>query len=191
MGSSAGGAFLPNDPPPSSGAVLTNPVFTGATIVGGTISGATISGGSQTSTGSTFTSPTLVTPTVSGATIAGTVTIASGATITTPTLPYTVLALTATGTGSGDAASMGSVYPAIVTVTGATGSGVALPAAAAVPGAWYQLNNLAAATIRVYSSGALINGTTGTSAVLLTNTGNKLMTISCVVAGAWLAAGNT
>jgi hypothetical protein len=186
MGSSAGGVFLPNDPPPSTGQVLTTPTIVGATITSGTISGATISGGTQTSTGSSFT-----TPTISGATIAGVVTVASGATITTPTVNFTVSALTATGTGATDAGAAPSVYPCIISVTGATGSGISLPSAAAVAGAWYQIYNLAAASMRIYSSGAQINAGSGTTAFILTNTGNKWCSASCVVSGTWLIAGNT
>ncbi len=191
MGSSAGGVFLPNDPPPSTGQVLTTPTIIGATMTSGTISGATITGGTSTTTGSTLTSGTLITPAISGATIVGTVTVASGASLTTPTVVFTSAAVTATGTGATDGGVIPSVYPCIVSVTGATGSGVMLPAAAAVAGAWYQIFNLAAASMRIYASGATINGTTGTTAFVLTNTGNQWVSVSCTTSGAFLAKGNT
>jgi hypothetical protein len=183
MGSSGGGVWLPGDPPPlASGATWS---FSGATIQGGTITGATISGGTQASTGSTFTTPTIV-----GATISGTVTIATGATITNPTMLITTASVTATGTGSADAAALTAVTPQYVGITGATGSGVALPTGPA--GLCYALGNLAAATMRVYCSGGTINGTTGTTAFTITNTGNKLAwAFNTSATGAWQIQGNT
>ena len=113
---SAGGVFLPNDPPPSTNQVLTTPAITG-----GTISGTTITGGTVTSTGSTLTAPTITAPVISGA-----ATLASGATLTTPTLLVTTALVTATGATGTDAATMPTVTPAAVIVTGATGSGAAV-----------------------------------------------------------------
>jgi hypothetical protein len=180
MGLSGGGVFLPGDPPPSTNQVLTTP-----TITGGTVSGATITGGTQTSTGSTFTSPTITSAVISGAT-----TVASGATITTPTLSVTTQIVTATGTGSGDAASVSAIVPAYISITGATGSGVNLPTGPI--GALYWLGNDAAATMRIYSVGGTINGTTGTTAFTLTSTGNKLaMAFNTSASGVWEIKGNT
>ena len=186
MSSSGGGVFLPGDPPPSTGQALTTPTITSATITGTTtISGATISGGTVTSTGSTLTSPTITAPVISGA-----ATVASGATITTPTVLFTVSAVTATGATGGSGAVLPTVTPAFVTVTGATGSGVDLPTGPA--GAMYLFTNLFAGTMRFYSVGGTINGTTGTTAFLLTTTGNKgVLAYNTTASGAWSFIGNT
>lgn len=127
----------------------------------------------------------LVAPAITGA-----ATIASGATITTPTMLATTTGVTATGTGSADGAALPTVTPAFVTVTGATGSGVLLPTGPA--GSVYYFQNLAAATMRFYCSGGTINGTTGTTAYTVTNTGNKQALAFCTSAtGAWFMGGNT
>lgn len=172
---SAGGAFLPNDPPPATNMQLTTP-----TIVGGTVSGATISGGTVTSTGSTLTAPV----------IAGAATVASGATLTTPTVLVTSALLTATGATGGAGGVMPTVTPASVIITGATGSGVDLLTGPA--GQLFFLHNVAAATMRVYCVGGTINGTTGTTAYVITNTGNKFaVAVNTSASGAWFIAGNT
>lgn len=183
----SGGAFLPNQDMNLTGTVNLGGVVTSSGATSITLSGATITGGSVTTTGSTLTAPTITAPVISGA-----ATVASGATITTPTLLVTAQNVTSTGTGATDATVLSGITPAFIThTTGATGSGIALPAAAAVPGAMYWISNQVAVTLRIYSSGATINGTTGTTAFTLTNTGNKLVTIGCTVAGAWTASGNT
>lgn len=196
MGSSAGGAFLPGDPPPSTGQALTNPTISGPTMtgtmtgtytIGGTvtITGATISGGTVTSTGSTLTAPTITAPVISGA-----ATVASGATITTPTLPITTALLTATGSTGGNGGVMPTVYPAAVIITGATGSGVDLLTGPV--GQLFYLQNLAAASMRIYCVGGTINGTTGTTAYVITNTGNKAaIAVLTSATGAWFIGGNT
>jgi hypothetical protein len=212
----SGGAFLPEGDMNLKGTVnlsgvvtssgVTSITLSGPTISSPTITGATISG--TVATGSTIAAPVL-SGTVTGTyTLAGTVTgtamtltapvisgaatVASGATITTPTLLVTAQNVTSTGTGAADATVLSSITPAFVThTTGATGSGIALPAAAAVPGAMYWISNQVAVSLRIYSSGATINGTTGTTAFVLTNTGNKLVTVGCTIAGAWIASGNT
>lgn len=176
-----GGAFDPTRDVNFSGAVdfATAPTNGSATFVNTT--------GAQTLTNKTLTSPTVTAPSISGG-----ATIASGATITTPTMSWTSANVTSTGTGATDATALSAVYPQFAVVsTGATGSGVSLPSAAAVTGALYIISNQVAATLRIYSSGATINGTTGTTAFTLTNTGNKQVTIMCAVAGAWIASGNT
>ena len=188
----SGGAFLPEGDMNLKGTVNLGGIVTtsGATsiaISGATITGGTISGATTSSTGATLTTPTITAPAISGA-----ATVASGSTITTPTLAITSQNFTSTGTGATDATVLSGVYPVFAThTTGATGSGVALPAAAAVPGALYWISNQVAVSLRIYSSGATINGTTGTTAFVLTSTGNKLVTIGCSVAGAWIASGNT
>lgn len=147
MGSSAGGVFLPGDPPPSTGQVLTTPTITSPTITGGTFSGGT--------------------------------------------MPFTGLDVTATGATGSAAASLGSAYPALATCTGASGAGVNLPTGACVPGAFYVLKNMMTGALNVYSVGATINGTTGTTAYAITTTGNKTAIAYCTVAGAWQVGLNT
>lgn len=154
MGSSAGGAFLPNDPPPSTGQTLVSPVITGSPTI---------------ASGATITSPT----------------------ITTPTLTWTAVQVTATGATGSAAASLGSVYPAVVCATGASGAGVNLPTGAAVAGAVYIIKNMMTGALNVYSVGATINGTTGTTAYPITATGNLTAVAFCVNAGAWQVGLNT
>jgi len=56
----------------------------------------------------------------------------------------------------------------------------------------FWLNNVAAATMRVYCVGGTINGTTGTTAFTITNTGNhSAWAINTSASGAWFIAGNT
>ena len=149
---------------------LTNKTLTSPTITGGTI----------TSTGAALTAPV----------ITGAATVASGASITTPTMSWTTAAVTATGATGGTGAVMPTVYPAMVTITGATGSGVDLLTGPA--GQVFGMNNVAAATMRIYCVGGTINGTTGTTAYTITNTGNKMAWAFCTSAtGAWFIAGNT
>lgn len=197
MGSSGGGVFLPSDPPPSTGQVLTNPVIsgaalsgtmtiaTGATITNPTITGAVISGTVTVASGATLT-----TPVITGATISGTVTVASGATLTTPSLLVTTALVTATGATGGSGAALTAVTPQAIIVTGATGSGVDLPTGPA--GLAYYIQNVAAATMRFYCVGGTINGTTGTTAYTITNTGNKAAwAFNTSATGAWFVGGNT
>ena len=159
MSSSAGGVFLPLDPPPSTGQVLTTPTIASPTF-SGTVTGTYTLAGTQTLSSPTLTTPsisgatitgvvtvasgaTLTTPAVSGATITGVVTVASGATITTPTVTFTSSELIATGATGSAAAAAPSVYPAFVhcNSTGVSGAGVNLPTGACVPGAFYVIFN--------------------------------------------------
>lgn len=173
MGNSAGGVFLPNEPPPSTGQVLTTPTITGATITGGTV----------TSTGAVLTSPTITAPVISGA-----ATVAVGATVL-----MTAAAVTATGSTGTDAAALSAVTPAFYVTTGATDAGVALPGGATgVVGSVYCIvNGSTTGAVKVYAVGGSINGTTGTTAVSITQTGNKTAWAFCYSAGAWRLNGNT
>lgn len=138
----------------------------------------------------TLTNKTLTTPTITAPTISGAATMASGATLTTPLATITTSIVTATGTGATDAASVGTVFPVYVGITGATGSGVNLPTGPV--GAVVYLGNDFAGVMRVYSNGGVINGTTGTTAFTMTATGNVLATAFCTSAtGAWYIKGNT
>lgn len=163
-----------------------------ATTITGTLTvsgNTTITGTLAVSSGATFSSTVGITGAL---TVSGAITAPAGGTFGVSTLPFTSSAVTLTGTGAADATALSAVYPQFAVITaGATGSGVSLPAAAAVTGAFYVIQNTIAATARIYSSGATINGTTGTTAFTLTNTGNKQVTIVCATAGAWTAYGNT
>lgn len=127
----------------------------------------------------------LVAPAISGA-----ATIASGATIVTATQTFTTTGVTATGATGGSGAVLPTQTPAFVTVTGATGSGVDLPTGPV--GASYFVKNLFAGTMRFYCVGGTIDGTTGTTAALITTTGNKsAWFFNTSASGAWIMAGNT
>lgn len=134
---------------------------------------------------STLTNKTLTAPVISGA-----ATLASGAVLTTPTVIVTTAGVTATGATGGSGAVVPTVTPAALTITGATGSGVDLPTGPA--GAMYLLNNVSAAGIRFYCVGGTINGTTGTTAFVITPTGNKTAwAYNTTATGAWFICGNT
>lgn len=167
MASSGGGVFLPGDPPPSTNQTLTTP-----TISGGTISSATIS------------SPTMSAPVISGA-----ATLASGATLTTPHVLFTVDSLTATGATGSAAAAASAIRPSIVLATGASGAGIDLGTGAA--GDFSIIQNLMTGVLKVYSVGGTINGTTGTTAVSITATGNLTALAVCSAAGTWFVRINT
>jgi hypothetical protein len=138
----------------------------------------------------TLTNKTLTTPALTAPAISGAATLASGATITTPTIIPTLASVTATGATGGSGAVLPTVTPAFVTITGATGSGVDLPTGPA--GLAYFLNNVAAAAMRIYCVGGTINGTTGTTAAIITNTGNHCAwAYNTSASGAWQLAGNT
>lgn len=161
--------------------------LTNKTLNAVTISGATISGTVTVATGAA-----MINPSITGAAITGTVTVASGATITTPTMLSTAATVTATGATGGAGAVLTAITPqAVVINAGATGSGVDIPTGAAVAGAQYEFYNQVAATMRIYAVGGTINGTTGTTAFTITNTGNKYARFICTAAGVWFAGGNT
>lgn len=184
MGSSAGGVFLPSDPPPSTGQVLTSPTIATPTISSPTLTG-TLTGTYTLGGTTTLTAPTITAPVISGA-----ATMASGATITTPTILITSALVTATGATGGSGAVLPTVTPATAIITGATGSGVDLLTGPA--GQAFFLQNVAAAAMRIYCVGGTINGTTGTTAYIITNTGNKsAWAFNTSASGAWFIAGNT
>ncbi len=218
MGSSAGGVFLPNDPPPSTGQVLTNATLINPTITGGTsgstfvnpsITGAVITGTVTIATGATITNPaivgatvtgvvtiasgaTLTTPAVSGATITGVVTVASGATITTPTILTTAGQITATGATGGAGTALSVVVPGAFALTGASGSAIDIATGAGLAGAFYYLRNVnATGVITVFAVGGTINGITGVTGVALSPTGTKAAVFACTVAGQWQIMGTS
>jgi len=156
---SAGGVFLPGDPPPATNMVLTTPTITGATLAG-----------TITQTGTL--------------TLSGTVAIAG-----TATQVWQVVAATSAGTTGSDATAIAIGAPGIISVTGASGAGIGLPVATAGAVYAIRNINAATGVQNVYAVGSTINGTTGTTALALSPTGTKAATLGCVTAGAWLVTG--
>ena len=97
--------------------------------------------------------------------------------------------ITATGATGSTAAVIINPAPAYLTITGASGAGVNL----GVPsvGEAFTFKNNMTGVASIYSVGATINGTTGTTAFSLTATGNKMAFAYCSTAGAWQIGGNT
>lgn len=107
-----------------------------------------------------------------------------------PTLPYSA-SLTITGATGSTATALPSVTPCIVMLTGTSGAGVNIPTGTAVPGAYYIIKNGTTGVAKVYAVGSTINGTTGTTAISITATGNLGAIFMCTEAGAWQSFGNT
>lgn len=111
------------------------------------------------------------------------------ASLTTPTVFQYVQEVTATGS-TGSTAAIVTVPPcAFLNATGTSGAGINLPVP--VAGHSYMVKNNGTGVIKLYSVGATINGTTGTTAFSLTATGNLMAFANCSTAGAWQVAGNT
>jgi hypothetical protein len=96
--------------------------------------------------------------------------------------------VTATGATGTTAANITQVS-AFLNVTGTSGTGLNLPVP--VPGNSYIIKNNSTGAVNIFSVGATINGTTGTTAVAVTATGNKFAVANCATAGAWQVYGNT
>lgn len=94
--------------------------------------------------------------------------------------------VTATGATGTDAAIVTAQPGAFLDVTGVSGTGLNMPIPAV--GDWYTFRNNGTGVIKFYSIGATINGTTGTTAVSVTATGDLGGTFQCAVAGAWKIA---
>lgn len=109
--------------------------------------------------------------------------------VTTPTLTQNSADVTATGATGSTAYNVAIAGAGLLTVTGASGAGINLPYA--TPGAEYTIKNMMTGDLKIYAVGSSINGTTGTTAVTLTTTGNKTIVAFCTVAGAWQAVLNT
>ena len=101
----------------------------------------------------------------------------------TPTIFSNVQVITASGATGAVATPVTIPAPAFLNVTGATGVGINF----GVPsvGEAYIVKNKTTGTFQIYSIGATINGTTGSTAVDVTVTGNKGLYIFCATAGAW------
>lgn len=105
----------------------------------------------------------------------------------------TAASITATGATGSTAAAVTVVpgRPAFLVVTGAANSGINLPAG--VGGEWGFISNHTTGTIKVYATNSTtgINGTTGTTAVSITATGNLSAAYWCEAPGAWQVRFNT
>lgn len=101
-------------------------------------------------------------------------------------VPVNTQEITATGATGTTAAVVTVPFPAYLNATGTSGAGINLP----VPtvGMEYWVKNLTTGALKVYSVGATINGTTGTTAVTISATGNLAEAFWCSTAGAWQVA---
>ncbi len=91
--------------------------------------------------------------------------------------------ITQTGATGSTAATVTAPPGAFLSVTGTSGAGINLP----VPrvGDFYAVRNGTTGTALVYSVGASINGTTGTTAITISATGTLTAGFMCSTAGAW------
>ncbi len=100
-------------------------------------------------------------------------------------IPITINAqeITITGSTGTDAAAVTADSTAFLNATGTSGAGLNLP----VPtiGMWYWVKNNTTGVCKVYSVGATINGTTGTTAISISATGTLAAGFLCATAGAW------
>ena len=103
----------------------------------------------------------------------------------------TAQSVTITGATGTSAAQIpaGAAWPLVIAATGTSGAGVNLPVGTG--GEIFALYNLTTGVCKIYSVGATINGTTGTTAVSLTATGNKSVVGFCYGAGVWAVVFNT
>ncbi len=91
--------------------------------------------------------------------------------------------VTQTGATGSTAAIITAPPGAFLSLTGTSGAGINLP----VPrvGDFYAVRNGTTGTALVYSVGATINGTTGTTAITISATGTLTAGFMCSTAGAW------
>lgn len=96
---------------------------------------------------------------------------------------YNTQEITITGATGTTAAVVTVPAPAYLNATGTSGAGINLP----VPtvGMNYWVKNLTTGDCKIYCVGGTINGTTGTTAVTISTTGNKGEAFWCSTAGAW------
>jgi hypothetical protein len=105
-----------------------------------------------------------------------------------PNLTMQAQEITATGATGTTAATVTPASYAFLNATGVSGTGINLP----VPtvGMYYLVRNNGTGALLVYSVGATINGTTGTTAVTITATGSLGGAYACATAGAWRTVPN-
>ena len=92
--------------------------------------------------------------------------------------------VTATGTTGSTAAVITAGPLVMINSTGATDAGINLWVPVAGDSIFVH-NDSTTGAVKIYSVGATINGTTRTSALSITATGNKGAMFGCVTAGAW------
>lgn len=109
--------------------------------------------------------------------------------VSNPRITFNVQEATATGATGSTAAAVTVPLPAYVNCTGASGAGINLPVP--VAGDQAMLRNAMTGVLKIYCVGGTINGTTGTTAVSVTATGNLTAWANCATAGAWYVLGNT
>jgi hypothetical protein len=111
------------------------------------------------------------------------------ASLVTPYVLQNTQEVTITGSTGSTAATITAAPLAFLNVTGTSGAGLNLP----VPqtGMQYIIKNGTTGVCKIYSVGATINGTTGTTAFSLTATGNLTAIAGCSTSGAWQVFGNT
>lgn len=105
---------------------------------------------------------------------------------TTPISRMNAQEVTATGATGTDAAAIIASPPAFLNATGVSGTGFNLPIPAV--GDFYSFRNNGTGVIKIYCVGGTINGTTGTTAVSVTATGDLGGIAQCATAGAWYIA---
>lgn len=104
--------------------------------------------------------------------------------------PWTVSTVTATGATGSTAQDLGTGWPLVANITGASGAGINLSTGVAA-GSYGLIRNAMTGVLKIYSVGGTINGSTGTTAVSLTVTGNSIIHVFNTAAGTWFAVGNT
>ena len=111
------------------------------------------------------------------------------ASMTSPMILQNAQEITITGATGSTAAIVTAEPPAFLSATGTSGAGLNLPVPAV--GAFYVVKNGTTGLCKIYSVGATINGTTGTTAFSLQATGNLMALAVCSTAAAWQVFGNT
>ncbi len=94
--------------------------------------------------------------------------------------------VTITGATGTDAAAVTIPPPGYLNLAGVSGAGVNLPIPAV--GDFYSFRNNTTGVAKIYCVGGTINGTTGTTAVSVSATGNLGGIAQCATAGAWYIA---
>jgi hypothetical protein len=102
---------------------------------------------------------------------------------TAPVINMESQEITITGSTGSTAANVTINAPGFLNATGTSGAGLNLPVP--IPGMQYWVKNNTTGVCKVYSVGATINGTTGTTAVSISATGTLAAGFLCATAGAW------
>ncbi len=102
-----------------------------------------------------------------------------------PQITYNTQVITSTGATGSTAAPITIPAPGLITTTGSSGTSINLPYPAA--GAQYFVRNINTTGVcKVFSVGATINGTTGTTSFDMDTTGTDRTYFMSVVAGQWV-----